>query len=400
MANAFFFLLLDLLCIAAAYFLCTIYAAWRFFRQPAPPAPATLPPVSLFKPLRGATSALYEQLASFCRLDYPCVQILCGVRDPQDPAVAIVKQLQVDFPTCDIALITNPATIGTNAKVSTLYRLAQEARHDIFVISDGDVSVPPDYLRQIVPPLLHPQVGVVTCPYRGEVVSPFPALLESLMINTAFTPQVLIASQVERTTYAFGATIAVKRQCIEEIGGFAAIANYLADDYHLGHRVTKAGYEARIIPLVIETHPSVNTMGDLFSHQLRWARTQRICRPGGYCSTLVTHGTVWALLGLLLSWSFPLLGLLAVCTLALRLLAAGLVGSILLQSSLTWRRLWLVPFTDLLSFVVWSISLFGNTVRWGEQLFRIDNNGKMWPIIAPSPSLVRNPYPAIESDER
>ena len=384
---------------ASTYFLCTIYAAWRFFRQPAPPSPPTLPPVSLFKPLKGATPELYAQLASFCSLDYPCVQLLCGVRNPQDPAVAVVKQLQRDFPTRDIVLITNPVIIGTNAKVSTLHCLAQKARYDIFVISDGDVSVTPDYLRQIVPPLLHLQVGVVTCPYRGEARTPFPALLESLMINTAFTPQVLIASQVERTTYAFGATIAVKRQCIEEIGGFAAIADYLADDYYLGHYVTKAGYEARIVPLVVETHPSVSTMSDLFAHQLRWARTQRMCRPVGYCSTLVTYGTVWALLGLLLFWSSPLFCLLVVCTLGLRLLSASIVGGLLLQSPLTWRMLWLVPFTDLLSFVVWSVSLFGNTVRWGAQLFHIDPNGKIRPTIASSPSLVHNPYPVIESDE-
>jgi ceramide glucosyltransferase len=219
------------------------------------------------------------------------------------------------------------------------------------------------------------------------------------MINTAFTPQVLIASQVERTTYAFGATIAVKRQCLEEIGGFTAIADYLADDYYLGHYVTKAGYEARIIPLVVETHPNVNTMGDLFAHQLRWARTQRMCRPVGYCSTLITYGTVWALLGLQLFWPSPHLSLLMVCILGLRLLSAGLVGGFLLRSSLTWRMLWLVPFTDLLSFGVWGVSLFGNTVHWGEQLFHIDANGKIRPTAAPSPSLVHNPYPAIESDK-
>jgi ceramide glucosyltransferase len=119
-------ILFALLCIASGYFLFTIYAAWRFFRQPASPLPETLPPVSLFKPLKGATPELYEQLASFCRLDYPCFQLLCGVRDPSDPAVAVVKRLQRDFPHCDITLILNPASIGTNAKVSTLHRLARK----------------------------------------------------------------------------------------------------------------------------------------------------------------------------------------------------------------------------------------------------------------------------------
>jgi ceramide glucosyltransferase len=372
--------LLSLLCIASAYFLFTIYAGWRFFRQPVSSAPVTLPPVALFKPLKGATPELYEQLASFCRLDYPCFQLLCGVRDPQDPAVTVVKQLQHDFPTCDITLRTNLPIIGANAKVSTLHRLAQEARYDIFVISDSDVSVPPDYLQRLIPPLLDSGIGLVTCPYRGEVAASFPACLESLMINTSFAPQVLVASQVEKTTYAFGATMAITRQCLDKIGGFLTLADYLADDYYLGYFVTQAGYKARIVLPVVETHPGVSTFSELFHHQVRWSRTQRTCRPGGYYSTLITYGTVWAFLGLLFFWSSSLLYSLALGTLGLRLLSAGIVGGVLLGSSLTLRTLWLVPLADVVSFVVWAVSLFGNTVRWGEYTFRVNRDGKMHPL--------------------
>ena len=377
MITFLFLALLILLCIASAYFLFTIYASWRFFRQPVSSATVTLPPVALFKPLKGATPELYERLASFCRLDYPCFQLLCGVRDPQDPAVAVVKQLQQDFPTCDITLITNLPIIGANAKVSTLHRLAQDARYDIFVISDSDVSVAPDYLQRLIPPLLDSGVGLVTCPYRGEVATPFPACLESLMINTSFAPQVLVASQVEKTIYAFGATMAVKRQCLDKIGGFLTLVDYLADDYYLGYFVTQAGYEAQIVPPVVETHPGVNTLSELFHHQVRWSRTQRTCRPVGYCCTLITYGTVWAFLGLLFFWSSPLLSSLALGTLGLRLLSAGIVGGALLGSSLTLRTLWLVPLADVISFVVWVVSLFGDTVRWGEYTFRVHWDGKM-----------------------
>lgn len=372
--------LLFLLCIASAYFLFTIYAAWRFFRQPVSSSFPSLPPVSLFKPLKGATPELYEQLATFCRLDYPCFQLLCGVREPQDPAVAVVKQLQQDFPTCDITLITNPLIIGTNAKVSTLHRLAQEARYDIFVISDSDVSIAPDYLQRLIPPLLDADVGLVTCPYRGEVATPFPARIESLIINTSFAPQVLVASQVEKTAYAFGATMAVKRHCLDKIGGFLTLADYLADDYYLGYFVTHAGYEARIVLPVVETHPSVSTLRELFHHQVRWSRTQRTCRSVGYYSTLITYGTVWALLGLLFFWSSPLLYSLALGTLGLRLLSAGIVGGAFLGSTLTLRMLWIVPLADVISFLVWAVSLFGDTVRWGEHTFRVNRNGKMYPL--------------------
>ena len=371
-----FFVLSVFLLVASGYSLFTLYAAGRFFHQDAPAADL-LPPVSIFKPLKGASADLYDNLVSFCRLDYPRFQLLCGVRDPHDPAIAEVERLRRDFPTRDISLIVNPEIIGSNYKVSTLHRLAGEAKYDIFVISDGDVRVEPPYLREIIPPLTAPEVGLVTCLYRGTATTPLLALLESLMINTSFTPQVLVASQVEETTYAFGATIAVKRHCLDEIGGFAAIADYLADDYYLGYLVTQAGYRALIAPHVVSTSPSIPTLRDLFYHQLRWARTQRNCRPTGHFGTLVTYGTVWSLLGLLIFKSSPLLHALSLTTLGLRLFSAGIVGGLWLKASLTLRALWLVPLTDVFSFVVWCVSLRGNTVRWKEHTFRLRRDGKM-----------------------
>src|SRR5262245_43452588 len=185
MVTALFLLLTSLLLIASLYYLFTLYAACRLFRKD-PFAVDAFPPVSIFKPLKGASAELYPHLASFCRLDYPIVQLLCGVRDPQDPAIAVVQRLQRDFPEREIVLVVNPEVIGSNYKVSTLHHLAREAKHDIFVITDSDVRVEPDYLHAIIPPLTAMQVGLVTCLYRGGTLKPFPAFLESLLINTVF----------------------------------------------------------------------------------------------------------------------------------------------------------------------------------------------------------------------
>ncbi len=342
MTTALFLLLVGLLLGASLYYLFTLYAAWRLFHE-VPPSADAFPPVSIFKPLKGVPADLYAHLASFCRLDYPALQILCGVRDPQDPAIAAVHRLRRDFPERDIALVVNPEVIGSNYKVSTLHHLSHEAKHDIFVITDSDVHVEPDYLRAIIPPLADPKVGLVTCLYRGGTLTPFPALLESLLINTVFASLVLVASQVEETTYAFGATIAVKR----------------------------------IVPYVVETHPGVITLGELFHHQLRWARTQRTCRTSGYFGTLVTYGTVWALSGLVAFWPSSLMRTLAFATLGLRLLSSATVSGVFLKAPLTLRALWLVPLTDVLSFLVWCASLRGNTVCWSEYTFRVQRDGKM-----------------------
>jgi ceramide glucosyltransferase len=376
MSALLFWFLVGLMLTACGYYLFTLYAARRFFRQEQAPR-TKLPPVTLLKPLKGAPKQLYDQLASFCRLDYPTFQILCGVRDPHDPAIPVVQQLQGDFPQCDIVLIVSPEVIGSNYKVSTLHHLIRQAKHDIIVITDGDVAVTPDYLRQVIPPLNDSHIGLVTCPYRGGTTSPLPALVESLLINTGFASMILVASQVEKTTYAFGATMAVKRKALDKIGGFAALADYLADDYYLGNLVARAGYAVRIIPHVVETHPGVTGVKDLFRHQLRWARTQRLCRPKGYFGTLITYGAIWAILGVALFPTSVPMWQLALGTIGLRLYSTSIVSDVFLDAEVTGRFLWLVPLTDMLSFLIWLLSLRGNTVHWGEYKFRVRGDGKM-----------------------
>lgn len=376
MSSLLFALLVSLMLTACGYYLFTLYAARRLFRSK-PITPTALPPVSLLKPLKGASADLYEYLASFCRLNYPQLQLLCGVRDPRDPAIAIVQRLQSDFPHREIVLVVNPEVIGSNYKVSTLHHLFRLAKHDILVITDSDVAVTPDYLQALIPSLSNPQVGLVTCPYRGGALSPFASLIESLLINTGFASMIIVASQVEKTTYAFGATIAVKRQALEKIGGFAALADYLADDYYLGNLVSRAGYEIRLVPHVVETHPGVSGLKDLLHHQLRWARTQRLCRPSGYFGTLVTYGTMWAILSVVLFPSSLALWQLALATIGVRLYTTSIISDFFLDATVTRRFLWLVPFTDILSFLIWCVSLRGNTVRWGEYKFRVHRTGKM-----------------------
>ena len=368
--------LAGLLCIALVYYLFSLYAAWRFFR-PYPTPSTALPPVTLLKPLKGAPPDLYDSLASFCRLDYPTFQILCGVRDPNDPAAAVVAQVQRDFPQCDIALVVAPAVIGTNYKVSTLHHLTPQMKYDYLVITDSDVCVAPDYLQTIIPPLTRTETGLVTCVYRGGSGQPLPALLESLMINTIFTTQVVVASQIEPPSYAFGATMALKRAGLDAIGGFARLSDYLADDYYLGYFIAQAGYRLRVLPTVVETRPDAGSLRGLFSHQLRWARTQRNCRPGGYIGTVVTFGTVWACVSLLCFWSSVEMTVLALSVIAVRLLTAALMNTAFLQSTLPRPAILLTLLTDLLSFVVWCASLRGNTVRWREYTFRIQKDGRM-----------------------
>ena len=195
-----------------------------------------------------------------------------------------------------------PSVIGTNYKVSTLHHLMQQVKHDYVVITDSDVSVEPDYLSTIIPPLMSPDVGLVTCVYRAGVIQPFPALLESLMINTSFTTQVIVASQVEQPAYAFGATMALKRSSLEAIGGFAALCDYLADDYYLGFLIAQAGYKVRILPAVVETHPDAGSLKDLYDGDAKDFVAASLYHFLGWVFGAVEIYVFFALIGTEASW--------------------------------------------------------------------------------------------------
>jgi ceramide glucosyltransferase len=221
------------------------YSGWEFFtrrqREDAP-SPDWTPAVTIFKPLKGLDPQLYENLSTFCRQDYPRFQLVFGIADRQDPAVSVVRMLQRDYPTLDIDLIIDGRLYGTNHKVSNLINMYRSAKHDILVLSDGDIRVPRDYLRRVVAPLRDESIGLVTCMYRAVAVqSDLPTLLWCWTINATLTPQILGARKVEKPTYAFGATMALRRSTLEAIHGFEEIANMLADDYQLGNRIAARG---------------------------------------------------------------------------------------------------------------------------------------------------------------
>src|SRR5438093_9965740 len=267
-----------------------VAAAWRFLRRARRGKwHGTLPPVTVLKPLKGPGVELYENLASFCRQSYPSYQIVFGVADAHDPAVAVVQRLRRDFPEHDTVLAVGSGR-GTNRKVANLEHMMPHARHDVLVMSDSDIRVGADYLRTMVGPLADPAVGLTTCLYRGRGTFGLPSIIESLFINTDFVPNALVAQWVQPFRYAFGASIAVKRAALERIGGFASFADYLADDYQLGRRVADAGYRLVLLPYVVATILDSVTLRHVLRHPVRWARTYRVCQPVGWFFSVVADG--------------------------------------------------------------------------------------------------------------
>ncbi|PYM28370.1 MAG: hypothetical protein DMD78_00445 [Candidatus Rokuibacteriota bacterium] len=336
------------------------------------------PPVTILKPLRGDDGQLYENLASFCRQEYPTFEIVLGVRDRQDPAIAVVDRLIQDFPHVELTLVIDDRTIGTNLKVSNLANLARHAKHDMLIVVDSDMRVGPGYIGAVVGPLAEPRVGLVTCLYRGVAPGGLASRLGAMFINEWFFPAALVGIRIEPLRHAFGATIACRRETLGAIGGFEAVADHLADDYMLGRLVSGLGLRVVLVPYVVDNVITERGVRSLLVHELRWARTFRTLRPLPYFCSLFTFGIPLSLLWFVLSQGGAAAGVATLAHIGLRCLGR-LVLSRSLGPHLRWSDTWLVPIRDVLSFLVGIVSFMGRTVQWNEAKLRVRPDGRLEP---------------------
>lgn len=365
--------LLSLSLSTVCFYLFAIHAAIQFFRPKRQKSVDFQPPVTILKPVCGLDDNTYENLASFCNQDYPHYQIIFGTQNPSDPCIAIVKQLIEDFPQQDIQLVISHRTIGINPKVNNLYNIALKAQHEILVLADSDIWVDANYLKQVVQPLNDSTVGVVTCMYRSRshnLVSAF----EALGISTEFLPSVLVARWLEGMAFAFGATIVLRQSVLNEIGGFNAIANYIGDDFQLGHLPAQAGYQVVLSEYVVDHVLSTATIPQLFQHQTRWFRGTRFARSSGYLGLIFTYGTVSSLLLLAIKASL-FTWMVLIITWTVRYIAAWFIGVHCLKDAIAKRLLLVVPLRDCLSFCLWCYGFFGNTVQWRGHLLQLSTGG-------------------------
>jgi ceramide glucosyltransferase len=270
---------------------------WRL--QGTPKNSRDLPPVTLLKPLCGAEPGLYEHLRSFCRQDYPLFQIVFGVRDPGDPACAIVQRLAAEFPKVSIELVINPQLHGSNLKISNLINMLPYARYDILLMADSDACVGSDYLAAVTAPLLDRNIGVVTCIYRAVPTTRLWSRLGAMYINEWYVPSVLLAWFFGHQGYVSGQTECLRRDTMQAIGGLQPLANHLADDYRLGELVRGLGLRVVLSPYVVTGVHHEPSFSSLAHHELRWMRTIRVLRPRSFRLLFISFSLPLALLGLL-----------------------------------------------------------------------------------------------------
>jgi ceramide glucosyltransferase len=367
-----------------AYYIAATLAAFRFFsREPARP-PDSTPPVSLLKPVHGVDFGSYENFASFCRQEYADYEILFGVGNDADPALPLIQRVIAEFPHRRIRVFIGAEQIGANRKVNMLARMAIEAQHEILVLTDGDVRVAPNYLREVLSPLAdRVVVGAVTSFYRGIAEKNLGAELEAVGAASDFFAGVLMANWMEGITFGLGASIATTKEWVAKIGGFPAIADMLADDYELGHRIASAGGKVVLSREAVWTMYPAQTTRSFWQHQLRWARTVRLCRPLSFAGLIFTHGLPWAVLAALIAPAPWIAATYLIAYLILRLTMAWTVGVWGIRDDVLRHKLWLVPLRDAIHFTVWLASFASNRIHWGGEEYTI-RSGRLIPVTAPT----------------
>jgi len=360
-------------CAPLAYYLAATLAAIGFFgRQKARPTKPFEPPLSILKPVRGVDFASYENFASFCGQDYPDYEILFGVGDDTDPAVPLIRRLAKEFPQHKIRLFIGPEPLGANRKVNMLARLTQQAQNDVLLLTDGDVRIPSNYLKGIVAPFADSRTGLVTSLYRADAEKNLFAELEAVGAASDFLPSVVLANRLEGMTFALGASIATTKSWLAKIGGFSAMADWLADDYELGNRITKAGGRVILSAEIVWTMYPAQSARSFWRHQLRWARTVRLCRPASYIGLLFTHGLPWAVVAALVAPSAGITAAFLFGYLILRIIMAWTAGVWGLGDEVLRRKLWLIPLRDAIHLVIWIAAFASRRIHWGGEDFRIE----------------------------
>lgn len=345
-------------------------------------AETALPPVTILKPIHGMEAELEKNLESFFQQDYPDYEIIFGARDAENPALEVAERVRARHPHVKSRVVLSGPPTWPNAKVFSLDKMIALSDHSYFVISDSDVRVAPDFLRNTIPTLLDPKVGLVTCMYRGMPAQDLWSTLEALGLSVEMSSGVMVADMLEGMRFALGPAMTMRRDAIDAIGGIVATADYYSDDFELGHRIWEKGYKVvlshHIVKNVLTPRAPLRTLGD----QLRWMKSTRYSRPAGHFGTGLTFAMPFGILGLIAA------GMLGNWKLGILLFAAAFVNRMIQSVAVGWgiardprsvAFCWLYPVRDLTGFLIWVGSYTSRRFYWRGETYLFRSGGRIVP---------------------
>ena len=370
---------------SGVYLMLTLIAAGKFHRdaqRQAAEAAAipVLPPVSLLKPVHGSETRLKQNIESFFRQDYPDYEILFAADEEDDPALAVIREIAARYPKIRCRVLVTGRPPWPNPPAYSFSKMAEVAAHEILVTSDSDVEVAPDYLREIVPPMLDPKTGMLTCLYRGDNAGGFWSSLDAIGMSVEMSAGVLVVNLVEEMKFGLGPTIVVRKDSVEKIGGYQALGDYFSNDFVIGNLIGKAGYRVVLSRHVIDHVVPPMTLRRMWERQVRWAKGTRYSRPKGHFGTGLVFAMPYGILGYVaaasLGWWEIGAGLLSIAIVN-RLIEALVVGWGVVRDPVARRAPWLYPLRDLLGFCVWTASYLSKKAVWRDSNYELVHGGRI-----------------------
>jgi ceramide glucosyltransferase len=372
--------------VSSAIFLVLVLLGAKRFRRDARrslaslPDDAHLPPVSVLKPVHGLEARLKENIESFFRQDYPRYEVLFAADEADDPALAVVREVCARYPQIPSRILVTGRPPWPNPPAYSFHCMTEVAAHEILVTSDSDVEVSPRYLREVVPPLLDPKVGMVTCLYRGKNAGGFWSGLDAVGMSVEMTAGVLVANLLEGMKFGLGPTIAVRRDSVASIGGYRVLGEYFSNDFVIGNFIEKAGYQVVLSGHVIDHVVPPMSFRRMWERQVRWAKGTAYSRPKGHLGTGLIFAMPYGILGLLSAGLMgrPLLGVLLLgVALVNRLVEAWVVGWGVVRDPRAQRSPWLYPVRDILGFLVWCASYLSRRAVWRDNRYELLAGGRI-----------------------
>lgn len=358
--------------IAYTYYLFSFFCLWRFFNQRRDEKPLYYyEPVSILKPVQVLSASQMENISSFCVQDYPEYEIIIGTSSSEK------EEMQASYNNleCSLEVAYNTKGSGPNYKVDNLIAAASSARYNLFVLSDVDIWVPPDYLKNVVASLIEKEADIVTSLYRVININSLYAAFHALEVQGDFIPNVLVAERIGKINFAFGSSIVIHRNLLESIGGLESMLPYLADDYQIGYKAAAQGCRVAIAEQIVDHTVHIRNCKELWRQQLRWAVTYRVCRPAGYFFSFLTHGISLALLNVLCN-SFSLASLLVLLLMVIvRYCTIFFSNNRWIKNNEIKKYIWFAPVKDLFSTVIWAASFLTNKVFWAGRYFIVNRDG-------------------------
>ena len=366
--------------VGSIYSLLTMLAVYHFIQPRRAPRipPGGWPPVTILKPIHGLEKDLEENLRSACALDYPDYQVVFSVQRLDDPALPRLRRLEREFGRDRVTVAVTDSEPVINGKIQNLVGAFKVARHDILLISDSDVRLEPGYLMAIIEPLDDPRVGSVCTLYRGRRAERWFEKLELLSFNSDFVINVIFAKVTGASDFCLGCSVAMRRDALLAAGGLEPLGEYLVEDFELGRRIARAGYETRLVPYFVDTTIDLARPSQWWEHQVYWDQNTRAARPKGFAATILIKAVPFAL-AFALARGFDVLGLQVLgASLAIRLVTAA-AQFVRIGDREGLRNLYWLPLRDLAGMASWVVALCKRSFVWRDIRFGLTRDGRIVP---------------------